>query len=131
MTTFATADRGRLVDALILDESQNRPNSVLATLMTERETDDARYSVDRVAAILDALDAIESLDSTIEEESANTGIISYSATDDISITYASGGASTAASKQKKTAQSGNIRRWLDPDNRLEAYSLSGRVIRTL
>lgn len=131
MTTFSPSDRSRIVDALNLYEELNRPNSVLATLMTNRETNDTTYSVDRVGQIIEALDKIDQLNDSIEEESGNTGITRYRAEDDIEIAYSSGGSATQPSKQKKQAQIGNIRRWLDPDNRLEAYSLSGRVIRTL
>lgn len=130
MTTFADGDRGRIVDALNLSEELNRPNSVLETLMTQRERDDVSYSVDRVGAIRDRLDTIESLQPDLEDPDVEVGTTSLS----IDGQYSESSRSSDPQSRIKTIKEyhvGSIRKWLDPDNRLQAYSLSSRVIRTL
>ena len=130
MTTFATDDRGRIVDALNLDEELNRPNSVLETLMTQRERDDASYSVDRVGAIRDRLDIIEEFQPDLEDPDVEVGVTSLS----IDGQYSESSRSSDPQSQIKTIKAyhiGNICKWLDPYNRLQAYSLGGRVVRTL
>ena len=130
MTTFADDDRGRIVDALNLSEKLNRPNSVLETLMTQRERDDVSYGVDRVGAIRDRLDIIEELQPDLEDPDVEVGVTSLS----IDGQYSESSRSSDPQAQIKTIKAyhiGNIRKWLDPYNRLRAYSLSSRVIRTL
>ncbi|MEL7494639.1 MAG: hypothetical protein AAGJ95_11850 [Cyanobacteria bacterium J06554_11] len=129
MTTFDTSDRGRIVDALGLHEELNRPNSALASLMTTRQTDDTAYSVDRVGDIVTALDEIETLDVSLSADTS-PGISSENIENDYSVTYATGDANSGV-KRRRSALVGKIKRWLDPDQRLEAYTTAGRVIRTL
>ena len=130
MTTFSTGDRGRIVDALNLDESQNRTNSVLESLMTNRENDDVNYGVDRVGQIIAALDNIDDLDCDLEDSSSSPSIKRKNIYQQIEVEYATSDPSSGL-KQSKMTEVNKIKRWLDPDDRLEAYNLDGRVIRTL
>lgn len=129
MATFETSDRSRLVDALNLDECLNRPNSLLASLMTNRENDDISYGVDRVADIKEALDKIECLQTTLNEVS-QPAVKREKVDNHYEVEYSSGDTS-APTKQSKQSLIQKIKQWLDPLQQLEPYVLTGRVIRTL
>ncbi len=129
MTIFDTADRQRIVDALSLAEELNRPSSILASLMTTRETDDTSYGVDRVTDIKNALDDLECLKETLNEP-ANSAVSRENFEGKYEVEYAVSDTQKGY-KQQKARHINNIKKWLDPDQRLEPYVLSGRVIRTL
>ncbi len=129
MAIFDTADRQRIVDALSLAEELNRPSSILASLMTTRETDDTSYGVDRVTDIKNALDDLESLQENLSEP-ANSAVRRENFEGKYEVEYAVSDTQQGY-KRQKTRHINNIKKWLDPDQRLEPYVLSGRVIRTL
>lgn len=129
--SFTTTDQADLVKLLNLSRDQYEPNSVLAQCMTALELFDTRISTNLVGEVQEAMLTISTLDGQIEAQSANVGIKSIDIVDDVAIEYGSGGSVTTNLQNKRAAQIAEIRRLLDPDQVLEAYSLSGRVIATL
>lgn len=130
MATFQAGDRGRLVDALNLAEELNRSTSVLATLMTSRETDDTTYAADRVTDIRNALHSIDTLQTGLDDPTIEVGVVRKSIPNQFEKEYALTDPQ-AQTKRIKAKHIDNIKRWLDPRGQLEAYSTTGRVIRTL
>lgn len=129
--TFATSDQADLVKLLNLSRDQYEPKSALAQCMTALELFDTRISTNLVGEVQEAMLAVSTLDGQIEAQSANVGIKSIDIVDDVAIEYGSGGSATASLQNKRATQIAEIKRLLDPDQILEAYCLSGRVIPTL
>lgn len=128
---FATGDQKRIADALRLTREQYFASSCLATLMSELEAVDIAQSTTFVADIQEALDDIDCLDEEIESAVESDGIASESVDNQYSVTYRGAGGASSSSKHKRAGLIDNIKLWLDPDNKLDAYSTGSRVIMTL
>lgn len=128
---FNSGDRGRLVQILRLNRRQDRPDSLLDILMHEIESDDALYNTNYVEKILNNLALIDQLEETLLELKSTNGIKSVQIDRELSVQFDSGSAITMAEKQKINQLIQQIKNWLDPDRKLDQYSIGAIVVPTL
>ena len=128
---FATGDQKRIAKILRLSQEQYFASSCLALLMSDLEATDTAQGTTFVTDIQLALDDIESLNEDIDENASSDVISSENLPNQYSVSYRAAGGKTAANKNKRNALIDDINMWLDPDNRLDAYVITSRVIMTL
>lgn len=128
---FLATTKAKLISILNLHREQAVTNSVLSSLMTETEDFDLANGTTFVAEIESAITAIEKLDTTIANAAGKDGLKSVELFRRVKKENFAPGAATASHRNARTGHVNNIKRLLDPDDQLEPYSLSGRVISTL
>jgi hypothetical protein len=122
------ADQRRLRSIFNLDRNQLYYGSVLHSLMKDAEAFDAQESETTVAEILVLMAELDT-DTTglLAQFKARSEISSLSITGEYSVSYGAGGKNSALSANIQDTKS-RIRTLLDPDSRLQRYSMSSRVI---
>lgn len=125
--TFQSGDKERIRQALHLHRDMGARNSLLQSLMDELERYDTREGTSYVSAVRANLTTIETLNTTIETESESDGHKIEDLDGRIRIERFAGG-SSAASRNKRRRLIGEIKNYLDPDDVLSPYAMTGRVI---
>jgi hypothetical protein len=127
---FTTANRIDLVNRLNLQKDQAKSTSVLAQLMTRAETFDTDHGTTYVTEIQSALVELLALESSIQTAAASDGFDRIEIFQSYEVEQKPG-ANTAHLLSQRQGHINTIKKLLDPDNYLDRYCLSGRVIRAL
>ena len=122
------ADQRRLRSIFNLDRNQLYYGSVLHSLMKDAEAFDAQESETTVAEILVLMAELDTATTgLLAQFKARSEVSSLSITGEYSVAYGAGGKNSALSANIQDTKS-RIRTLLDPDSRLQRYSMSSRVI---
>ena len=128
---FASSSREDLVEILNLPKDQDVDGSVLDGLMDDVVTFDATNSTAYVTKIEDALSLAQEYEADIATAQSSSAYSTINVPGDISLTVASPGAAVTVAIQNFDGQIEKIKGWLDPNQQLEKYILTGVIGRSL
>jgi hypothetical protein len=130
---FASGDKLRIIKVLNLHKDQIKADSVLSSLMADLEVYDTANSTTYVTEVQTALTDAETSSANIKANRGQDGYTQISIPNEVSIMQGVGssGAVTAQYQYAKSEAISRIKQFLDEDDLLDAFVVSGRVISSI
>jgi hypothetical protein len=130
---FDAGDKLRLIKILQLHKDQIKTNSVLSSLMDDLESYDIANSTDYVTEVQTAMLDAETAVTNIRENRGQDGYTLVSIPNEVTLQQGVGssGANSAQYHYDRMDAISRIKQFLDEDNLLDAYVITGRVISSI